>query len=553
MAEGRLVLTSKMEQMQKKLQQMQQRFRDGLDERFAEIGDVWAAIYDTPDNQDLIRQLHRLVHTLTGSAGTFQMSALSAKARELEIVLKTIVSQQDVIDPEMQSQVTFMLHEMVEASHEVDDLDLHNTIHEELDSPEANNRVLIVEDDTRLMDLLKFQFESFGYMVTSLDSYTQVAQMVEEFQPGLIICDITFPDNSLGGIEAIRSLHDQLGDSIPVIFISSRQDMEARLEAVRAGGVAYYNKPLNVPLLIDKAHSFTTIESQVPPQVLIVDDDVALTNFMQYVLQEAGMDVFVVNDPLEAMDMLAEHVPDLILMDFHMPGCNGVELARVIRQTPNYVGIPILFLSTDTDEKIQFEAMIEGGDDFLNKPIQTDVLSSIVRAKAKRARMIHQQMITDGLTGLFNHTYIENQLDREVERVHRTHGSLSMALLDIDFFKKVNDQYGHVTGDMVLRSLSHLLRKRLRKVDLIGRYGGEEFSIIMPDTTKQEAFLVLEDIRKVFEDVIHQSGDEEFHVTFSCGIASYPEYKTSSALTNASDKALYDAKEKGRNCIKLAE
>ncbi len=230
-----------------------------------------------------------------------------------------------------------------------------------------------------------------------------------------------------------------------------------------------------------------------------------------------------------------------------MPAATGMELAKVIRQIDTYISIPIVFLSAETDKEKQLEAMKFGGDDFLDKSIKPEHLISTISTRVVRYRELRALMMRDGLTGLLNHTTIKERLEQEVLRADRNGLPLSYIMIDIDHFKKVNDTYGHPTGDRVLKSLSQLFTQRLRRTDIIGRYGGEEFAIILPNTSINNALGVMEELRNSFENIRHRSNEEEFSVTFSCGIASFDRFKTQSELNEAADKALYIAKREGRN------
>jgi len=169
--------------------------------------------------------------------------------------------------------------------------------------------------------------------------------------------------------------------------------------------------------------------------------------------------------------------------------------------------------------------------------------------RAERMRIIRSYMDRDSLTGLINHTKAEEQLDIAMERARRQGGSLSFAMIDIDNFKEVNDTYGHPSGDRVIMSLARLLQQRLRKTDVVGRYGGEEFAVILSDTAASNAAKVLDAIRLSFSRIKNQADGREFSVTFSCGIATFSGHGDAALLTSAADKALYEAKRDGRNRI----
>jgi diguanylate cyclase (GGDEF)-like protein len=249
---------------------------------------------------------------------------------------------------------------------------------------------------------------------------------------------------------------------------------------------------------------------------------------------------------------LFEFTPDLILIDMYMPGCNGMELSKVIRQINAFVSIPIVFLSAERNLDKQNVAVSMGADDFLTKPIEGQHLVSAVTNRIKRSMLLRSFMIRDSLTGLLNHTTIKEQLAHEMVRSKRQGKPLSFAMIDIDFFKRVNDNFGHPAGDRVIKSLARLLKKRLRENDLVGRYGGEEFAVVLVDTNRTAAKMLLDSIRNDFSKLRHLADGHEFVVTFSCGVADVTDYCDATKLAGAADMALYKAKEAGRNQVVIS-
>jgi len=163
-------------------------------------------------------------------------------------------------------------------------------------------------------------------------------------------------------------------------------------------------------------------------------------------------------------------------------------------------------------------------------------------------------MTMDSLTGLFDHTTLMDKLSLELVRSRRNNRPLSFAMLDLDHFKSINDRYGHLTGDRVLKNLARMLRQRLRITDVIGRYGGEEFGVILTDTDLATAQKVMDEIRVNFSKLNHLHASQAgFRVTFSCGLASFPQFQDAHTVCDEADKALYDSKMKGRNCVSVRE
>jgi diguanylate cyclase (GGDEF)-like protein len=321
---------------------------------------------------------------------------------------------------------------------------------------------------------------------------------------------------------------------------------------VRSGASGFFVLPLDITGLVEQLDRYSSSTPPQPYHVLVVEDSMTQASLFAMQLKRAGMETRIVSDPIQIVTHLQDFNPDLILMDMYMPGCTGIELAQVIRQMENFVSVPIVYLSAETDIDRQLEAMEQGGDDFLTKPIKPGHLVSAVTSRMVRYRRLRSLMMFDGLTGLLNHTTTKENLARELLRARREGAPLSLAMIDLDHFKLVNDQFGHAMGDRVLKGLARLLRQRLRRTDIIGRAGGEEFAVILPNTPPDSAVKLMDSLRESFAQILHHSEDMGFRTTFSCGIASSPPFTELAGLSNAADKAVYIAKSKGRNRVHLS-
>jgi len=190
-----------------------------------------------------------------------------------------------------------------------------------------------------------------------------------------------------------------------------------------------------------------------------------------------------------------------------------------------------------------------GAEGFITKPIQPDNLVSEVVLRAERMRTLRALMARDSLTGLFNHTTTTQLLDNALVAARRQGSQLSFAMIDVDRFKQVNDTYGHPVGDQVLLALARVLQQRLRTSDLVGRYGGEEFAVILNDVSPEKSTQIMEQLREDFSRLVFNAGDARFSCSFSCGVASFPQLVDLESLREAADKALYQAKHAGRNRV----
>jgi diguanylate cyclase (GGDEF)-like protein len=344
-------------------------------------------------------------------------------------------------------------------------------------------------------------------------------------------------------------LCQRLSAGCPTVLVASKSSFEFRLAAVRAGVDALLLKPLDAKELADWLEHLVGPARVDPFSILIVDDDELVASVYAQALRNAGMVVRIADTPVAALNQFYADLPDLVLMDMQMPDVTGIELARMIRQSRRYLSIPIVFLSAEQDIQRQMEARKFGGDDFIAKPIEPARLVSVVRLRAERAGAVRSVMERDSLTGLLNHARFKDRLVHELERCSRNGGELSFAMIDLDRFKQVNDTHGHLVGDRVIRALSNTLASGLRKIDILGRYGGEEFGVILLDTAPQAAAPAIDKLRAQFCELALDTSLGRLRSSFSAGVAGSRNYPGVEQIIAAADSALYAAKHAGRNRV----
>ncbi len=503
----------------------------------------------------ILRELHASLHKLAGSGGTFGFPELSRQARVLEVTVKNWLD--DGRAPELAAWEAW----------KVDLLALHQTIRmdgasgaavAETKLPASSLlgqrefvRIILIEGDQLVADELSKGLSQFGYEVTHCKDFAAAEALIRVDTPNVLIADIML----LGQIpadstEALPSMFERLGYRLPTIFLTKRMDFPVRLAAAQAGGGAFLAKPVDISILAGRIEMLLREREHAPFRVLIVDDDEVLAEHYRLILEAAGMLVEKVCRPQETLAVMQNLNPDLLIIDLYMPDCKGSDLALAIRYEDMWMGLPIVYLSAEDDLNEQIKALNNGGDDFLTKPISDARLVATVRARAARARKVGELMSQDSLTGLLKHSSIKDRLAHELERAHRQGTVMAMAMVDMDHFKRVNDTWGHPMGDQVIKTLAHLLRQRLRRQDSIGRYGGEEFAIVLPECTAEDAIHLLNDIRQRFSEIrfIHQG--QSFTLTLSAGVATSDQCVDAQSLLAAADAALYVAKDSGRNQVR---
>lgn len=533
-----------------KLQALRQSYADRLPEELESLNSLAQALLSNEDRPQALSELKARLHKLAGSAGSFGYAALGQEARRLELALQGLSDQAP--DPQriaaLVHRVTHLGDELVQVS----DTRLvpQTSLREQ---GERHNRLFLLEDDPQVAEEIAESLRHFGHSVSVFAELGAAELAILANPPDFILADIFFLAEGRDSPELIEKLQRGRKAPIPVIFMSSRTDFDAYLAAARAGAIRYFTKPLDVAKLVDFLEDYLDARRSAPFRVLIVDDDGLLAGHYRQILEAAGMLVETLADPTQVLPKLDEFHPEVILLDLHMPRCPGTDLAKVIRLTDSWLQVPIVYLSAETDIDRRIQAVGHSGDDFLAKPISDKELVSAVKVRAARARQLSHVIDLDSLTGLLKHARAKEELVKEVARAKRQGQALSLAMIDLDHFKRVNDSWGHPAGDKVIRALAHLLRQRLRKTDVLGRYGGEEFIAILPGCPIEEASRLLDAVRCNFEALMFQAGQDSFQLTLSVGLAGNERGELAAEeLLNLADNALYRAKREGRNRVVVA-
>lgn len=541
--------------VQEELAALKTEFASRLVQSERDLDEAWKEVLRTGWGEEPLGDLVRRVHHLAGAGGTFGCPTVTQRGQELERLLRDVQGRRTAPDLSLASAIGTEVEALRRTClQEARGSSAKRFQTEVFRSPSLHARagpVFIVIPDVQLSRQLVLQIASYGYTVRSFPNLAGVPDAAAAADPCALVVDLALVDDSEGGAEALSEVQEGREERLPVLYVSDRHELPARLLAVRCGGKAFFTKPVDYDHLVEVMQGLTTREALDPFRVMIVEDDAQVATFCQRVLEGAGMATTKVTEPLAALGKLAAVRPDLVLMDLYMPGCSGVELAAVIRQQTAYDSIPIVFLSGETDPDKQLTAMRLGGDDFLEKPIRAEHLIASIVTRAQRFRLLRSYMVRDALTGLPNHSIGMQQLDVALMQSRARRTRMGYALIDLDHFRSVNDVYGHPAGDRVLRSLAVLLRRRLRRNDIVCRFGGEEFSVILPDTDGLDVVKILDEIRGDFAEVRHRSNDDEFAVTFSAGVATTPPHGDVVAITEAARAALYEAKQNGRNKLVL--
>jgi diguanylate cyclase (GGDEF)-like protein len=444
-----------------------------LPQRIAAIEDIWSKLSTTVWDQDLLESLYDRVREISELSKSLSMFQLNETVFSLEVYLSSFVGS-DIRPDASQIEAISGLVRALNTAAKV--------------SPSA-------EPETSAGQVTIFVLGAKGGLTTEvgtalnrIDSdvhyFSDVDTLLGQMQarpPRVIIADTAMlPEMPPLSAEIIR-LRAQMSLHIPLLFISNSSSLQLRVDAIRAGGDGYFVSPLDANAIAAQISEIALPDMQQPYRVVVVEDDPTQAEFAGSILRKSGMEVLLVTEPTQVMERLRDFAPDLILMDIYMPEVNGIELTTIIRDHPEFVAVPIVFLSGEQNADKQLDALSVGGDDFIAKPIRPRHLLSVVETRIRRAR----QMKTatghttkhDRVTGLFSRQYL---LDKVAQTIAKdTIGAAAVVAVRPDGSQALREQLGVGGTDHLLADLGSVIEDQISGTDLAARIGEQEFGILV--------------------------------------------------------------------------
>jgi diguanylate cyclase (GGDEF)-like protein len=502
-------------------------------------------------------EARRAAHMLSGSVGTFGFVGASEVARKLELELSEPTSAHAegllALIAALRQELQPNASPWTQAP---DAADADSSAGFPMQSPNGSApehlRLLIVDSDEELCKSLKAEAVGLGIDCETAESPAYARALLQLHRPEIVLLDLAFADGPADAYELLSEL-TAMSPPVAVLIFTGSDAFTDRVEAARRGVRAFLPKSLSPAQVLDAVRQLLARDHLAATRVLIVDDDPMMLGAMRALLEPHNLEVFGLSDPLRFWETLEQVSPELLILDVDMPGVNGPELCRTVRNDPLWSRLAVIFATARTDAATIERVFQAGADDYVTKPLIGPELITRVSNRLERVRMYRAQAETDGLTGLANRARSIERLEQLVAFVDRFSEPMCLAMLDIDHFKRVNDQHGHATGDLVLRRLAEHLKRDFRGEDVVGRWGGEEFLLGMYGMRREDAVRRLGDTLARFRAEDFSSGAESFQVTFSAGVAQYPlDGADLAVLTLGADQALYRAKAAGRARIEPA-
>lgn len=424
--------------------------------------------------------------------------------------------------------------------------------------PEA----LVVEDSKFFQKLVENEFRELEYNVTLAPSFSEAIQILKSGKRfHIATIDIELPDGS--GFDLCRRIKDDpFLNYLQLIIVTNSRDEESRKKAFESGAIAFINKDdvtKRLKSYVKNLNSIITNLTYTTNPIVLLEDSDFQRKYIKSILEFAGLKVLDFRDNESMINFLETKRPtiDLAIMDFFLEKDTSLKSISYLRQTKLYEQVPVIMLTVSNDLSHKYEIFMIGANDFILKPFDTGDFYLRIRNQLKTKYLIDMldaknklltiSSITDELTKLYNRRFFWENLEKEHKRHSRNNSEYSLIMLDIDHFKKINDNHGHSTGDLVLIDVAFTIKNSVRNTDIVARYGGEEFIILLPDTKKENAIIVANKILEAIRDIPVNFRKEP--ITASLGVASSKESDNPERIINLADERLYKAKNNGRNRI----
>ena len=498
-----------------------------------------------PEDPFLLAEARSQSHRLRGTAGSYGFIAIGEAAGRIEDALSQLGEVDAARHPGLWAEMRRALAEGQRVAAAITPDAVQGT------SAVTTHRLLAVDDDRAFLRYVEELGRLHFIEVLTAQSAAEALDKARRFPPHAAFLDVMLapPERSFSLAQELRALPGC--EKLPIAFVSGVSPIENRVAAAHAGASLFLPKPLDADTFIAATQQLFLEHGAEQARILVVDDDEDFLARVSVLLGHAGMHVDTLRDSSQILEAIEDRRPDLVVLDVLMPGVSGYDICRTLRAVPRYQNLPVLVVTARSGLESRLAAFQAGADDYIHKPFVDAELLARIQVRVDRARLVRERADKDALTGLLLRRAFMEGLTSRMAEAARHQRPLSVCLIDLDEFKRLNDGYGHLTGDRVLAGIGKLFASRFRMEDLRGRWGGEEFILGFPGENAETVHAVVSRVLAEFGATRFEGdGGEAVQATFSAGVASFPgDGATVDALLRAADRRLYEAKRLGRNRV----
>ncbi len=450
--------------------------------------------------------------------------------------------------------------------------------------------VLVVDDVEANVKLLEAKLFSEYYLVLTANSGLQALNILTSHKVDVVLLDVMMPE--MDGFEVCRNIKKNPETThIPVVMVTALSDVENRIKGLESGADEFLSKPIDDTALFARVKSLSRMKSVIDElklrnktneelgggrifefgennfsnsQILIIDDDVVQARNVKTYISELTKQIHVVSRPAELINPSDNNIPDLVIISAQLDDEDPLRIVAMLKSKDQFKNAAFMTLTEEENIPMVMRGMELGVNDYFIYPVEKSEL--IARVKTQLRRKKYQDdlrnefeetvdlSIKDGLTGVFNRRYFDSHLSQIMHKSKESKSPFCLTIIDMDHFKKVNDRYGHQSGDEVIKAVINLLKKSFRVTDLISRYGGEEFTVILRDADIEEGKIIADRAREQVANLkcYIPATQDPIKQTISIGIAQYDINENVQEFIERVDKALYEAKQTGRNKVVVA-
>ena len=541
-----------------KFKRMREIYVDSFPEKIQVLRSCWANLIASEQFEKPLEQLRIEAHKISGSSGSHNFDSIHLLAKKLDNKILEVLTKQlawsdhkELIGNQVQELVNLLEDQLLNYSCSDSNSNNEDNI-PSLDNLQLSHRELVIfliSHRLAELSLLSNLLESHGFTVLTFDEVERAQTLAKSLTPAIVVLDLG--DAEQIDLQAIAKYEFQSSDGQQPAYIvtSRRDDVAIRKLAVKFGVEAFFATPINAHNFSSTLDVILKARSDNGFRALLIDRKNAPVSNIKKALQSENITCRIVNDVESITDQLVDFKPDLVLITHHKEQDYWASSAGMIRLHESYFNIPIIFLLENECAQSKFGVLQVGADDCIYGHQLESEQIQILKQRIMRFRRANHLIIMDSLTGTLNRDAFFDRANEELSLAIRRNENICLAMIDVDYFKQINDAHGHVSGDYVLRHISSYLNNRLRRSDVVGRYAGDEFLALLPNTDLENAYLVLDMIRKNLKSQNISINNLDIKISISLGLIAVKPTEAINVemLIVEADKKLYEAKVAGRN------